>query len=184
MQFEGRIAADEREKALRNRHVKAIESYNEHAKELPDLDEGDCVAVQNGGGSHPKRWDKTGRVMQKLPFRQYQVKVDGSNRLTLRNRKFLRKIDPVCAHRPPTTPSTTVPSSTHPANENPEPSQEIGTLEEGPSTSAQPTVDTTPAVSMQPSGLVRRSERTKCPRELFEANVDGKYHSYKKIPTS
>ena len=93
-----RIAADEREKALRNRHIKAIESYNEHSKELPELEEGDYVAVQNGGGIHPKLWDKTGRVMQKLPFCQYQVKDDGSNHLTLRNRKFLRKIDPVCSH--------------------------------------------------------------------------------------
>ena len=30
-----------------------------------------------------------------LPYRQYNVVVDGSRRVTLRNRKFLRRIDPV-----------------------------------------------------------------------------------------
>ena len=106
---EWRVAADERELALRNRHVKAVESYNEHAKDLPELQERDYVALQNQNGSHPKRWDKTGRVVEKLPFRQYRIKVDGSNRVTLRNRKFLRRIEPVCVHPggPKIAPSTT-----------------------------------------------------------------------------
>ena len=35
-----------------------MEAYNEHANELPELVEDDHVAIQNGEGSHPKRWDK------------------------------------------------------------------------------------------------------------------------------
>ena len=176
-----RIAADERERALRTRHVKAVEVYDEHAKDLPELEEGDHVAVQNGNGSHPKRWDKTGRIMRKFPFRQYHVKVDGSNRLTLRNRKFLRKIDPVSAHHPPRPSSTSVPSNIQPVDRPAEPLPENGQLQQSPSTESQPVVDTAPTLNMQPPEPVRRSGRVTRPRELFEASLGGKHHGSKTV---
>ena len=74
---EWQTAADERELALMRRHVKSIELYNQHSKDLPELGRGDSVAVQNQSGNNPKRWDKTGRVIEKLPFWQYQFKMDG-----------------------------------------------------------------------------------------------------------
>ena len=51
--------------------------------------------VQNQVGNQPTRWNKRGKVMEVLPHRQYKVMVDGSRRITLRNRKFLRKFIPV-----------------------------------------------------------------------------------------
>ena len=36
-----------------------------------------------------------GAVVKALPYRQYQVKMDGSGRLSLRNRQFLRKFKPL-----------------------------------------------------------------------------------------
>ena len=63
-------------------------------KPLPQLDVGDHVIVQNQIGNYPSRWDITGMVVEKKPFDQYIVRVDGSGRMTLRNRKFLRKISP------------------------------------------------------------------------------------------
>ena len=84
-------------RAMRKRHLKGVENYNQHSKELPELNENECVAVQNQDGNHPNRWDRTGKVIEKLPHRQYRVKMDISNRVTLRNRRFLRKIDPVCS---------------------------------------------------------------------------------------
>jgi hypothetical protein len=44
---------------------------------------------------YPLKWDKTGVIIEVRQFDQYAVKVDGSGRVTLRNRKFLRKYVPV-----------------------------------------------------------------------------------------
>ena len=37
-------------------------------------------------------------VLEVLPNRQYQIRLDGSRRLTLNNRKFLHKFTPVYSH--------------------------------------------------------------------------------------
>ena len=83
-----------REKAMAKRHAKSAEYYNEHTQVLPHLTLGDHVLLQNQMGNHPNRWEKTGLIVETLGNRQYQVKVDGSNRITLRNHHFLRKITP------------------------------------------------------------------------------------------
>jgi hypothetical protein len=46
--------------------------------------------VQNQSGNHPLRWDKRVTVVEYEGFDQYQVSIDGSRRLTRRNRKYLR----------------------------------------------------------------------------------------------
>ena len=84
-----------REEALRNRHMKAAERWSEHTKQLKPLVVGDTVRIQNQTGQFPKKWDKTGCVIEVRQFNQYVVRVDGSGRVTLRNRKFLRKYTPV-----------------------------------------------------------------------------------------
>ena len=180
---EWRVAADEREQALRIRHVKAAESYNEHAKDLPELHERDHVAVQNQHGNYPNRWDRTGLIVQKLPNRQYHVKMDGSNRLTLRNRKFLRKIDPVCSS-PAVTKFTDTSQLTH-ADE----SQKVAPAH--PSSSPAPLPPPVPVVPNPVSTQspvaeipdIRRSSRNKQPRELFQANLKGKSHEIVTMPT-
>ena len=92
-----------REEALRNRHMREAERWSEHTKRLPPLKVGDRVRIQNQVGSHPKKWDNTGVVIEVRQFDQYVVKVDGSGRVTLRNRKFLRKYVPV---QPPSARTT------------------------------------------------------------------------------
>ena len=92
-----------REEALRNRHMKAAERWSEHTKRLPELRVGDYVRLQNQLGPHPKKWDKTGQVIEVRQHDQYLVKVDGSGRVTLRNRKFLRRYTPVIHRRPEVT---------------------------------------------------------------------------------
>ena len=59
---------------------------------MPDLKVGDTVQIQNQHGVDPKRWCKSGKIVEKLDFNQYLVKVDGGGRLTRRNRRFLKKI--------------------------------------------------------------------------------------------
>ena len=71
------------------------EKLSEHAKDLPPLSVGDAVLVQNQLGNNPRRWEKRGVVVQVLPHRQYKVMMDGSRRISLRNRKFLRSYNPL-----------------------------------------------------------------------------------------
>ena len=84
-----------REEALRNRHQKVCERLTEHTRILPPLLVGDCVRVQNQTGPNPTKWDRTGIVVEVRQFDQYVIRIDGSGRATLRNRKFLRKYIPV-----------------------------------------------------------------------------------------
>ena len=50
--------------------------------------------IQNQRGNHTLRWDKRGTVVKCEGYNQYQVMVDGSRRLTRRNRKYLRMFTP------------------------------------------------------------------------------------------
>ena len=90
--------------------MRAAERLSEHTRPLPPLTVGDCVRIQNQVGPNPTKWDKTGVVVEVRQFDQYVVRVDGSGRVTLRNRKFLRLYSPVIPRAPllmatgPTTP--------------------------------------------------------------------------------
>ena len=89
-----------REEALRKRHVRTAETWAEHTKRLPSLAVGYLVRVQNQTGPHPNKWDKTGRIVEVRQHDQYVIKIDGSGRITLRNRKFIHKFIPVYYDRP------------------------------------------------------------------------------------
>lgn len=89
-----REAWSSKEEALRARFVKSSEKLNVHARQLPTLKVGEKCFLQNQTGNYPKRWDRTGTVMEANGHDQYCVKVDGSGRLTTRNRKFLRAFVP------------------------------------------------------------------------------------------
>lgn len=82
-------AACQREELLAKRNRKLTEAYNRTAHELPPLKLCDFVAIQN---QRSKRWDRAGRVVEVLANRQYRIRVDGSGRVTLRNRRFLKKL--------------------------------------------------------------------------------------------
>ena len=76
-----------KEDALWVRYVKTLEN----SRSLPPLRHGDHVFVQNQRGRFPRRWDRSGIVVETKPHDQYIVKTSGRGRLTLRNRRFLRK---------------------------------------------------------------------------------------------
>ena len=48
--------------------------------------------MQNQTGRFPKKWDKTGKVVENQDHDKVLVKLDGSGRLTTRNRRFVKKI--------------------------------------------------------------------------------------------
>ena len=79
---------------MRTRMPRSTEALDMHARSLAPLSLGDKVFLQNQRGSHPKKRDKSGTVVELGNYDQYWVKVDGSGRLTLRNRRFLRKFVP------------------------------------------------------------------------------------------
>ncbi len=66
------------------------ESLKAHTRPLCSLALGEKVFIQNQQGNHPTKWDRSGTVVELLNHDQYRIKVDGSGRLTLRNRRFLR----------------------------------------------------------------------------------------------
>ena len=90
-----------KEDALKTRYVKTLENLQEHSRTLPPLAIGDRVMVQNQTGRFPTRWDRSGRVVEVKEHDQYVVKVSGTGRLTLRNRRFLRQYQPHALHSQP-----------------------------------------------------------------------------------
>ena len=111
-----------REEALRNRHMWVAERFSAHTRVLPPLSVGDCVRIQNQTGPHPTKWDKTGIVIEVRQFDQYVVRVDGSGRVTPRNRKFLRHYVPVV---PRSLPAPTVSHTTNIPRPLPEPQKSL-----------------------------------------------------------
>ena len=86
--------ADQRAYALARRGTKMTDSWTMRTRPLAPLKVGDSVFIQNQEGNYPCRWDKRGQVVEVKGYDQYIVRVDGSRRLTRRNRKFLRKFEP------------------------------------------------------------------------------------------
>ena len=54
---------------------------------LPPLEVGKRVHIQNHATN---KWDRSGTIMEALDHRKYTVKMDGSGRLSKRNRRHLK----------------------------------------------------------------------------------------------
>ena len=118
---EWRLEADVREKAFAKRHARIAEQLTTGSKLLPPLQCGDHVAIQDQSQpSKPGRWTRTGSVVELCGHDSILVKVDGSSRLTQRNRRFLKKITPystLIKHNPvPHVPVPIVPHQHHDSN--------------------------------------------------------------------
>ena len=89
-----------------------IEQYNRTAHILCPLQKGQIVAIQR---PTTRRWDTTGQVIKTLPNYQYHVRVDGSGKITLRNRQFLRKLETptIPFPFPSVVPETSTPGPIH-----------------------------------------------------------------------
>lgn len=92
---------------LRRREVQMADSGEAREacstpRRLPPLPLGTRVRVQNQASN---LWDRTGLVVEARPHRQYAVRLDGSGRVSFRNRKHLRPStapDPARGNRPET----------------------------------------------------------------------------------
>ena len=100
------LVREYRERALARRLDRdgaRLEQYTKKQKQIPI---GGAVAVQNQTGRFPKKWDKTGVVLENMDHDKVLVRMDGSRRLTTRNRRFVRQI-----LSPPDLPNLDVPSA-------------------------------------------------------------------------
>ena len=90
------LQLDERERLLGSRHARAGMKWKEHTRVLQELEVGTRVQIQNQTGPREKKWDRSGIIVEYRGNRQYLVRLDGSGRLSLRNRRFLK---PICTTR-------------------------------------------------------------------------------------
>ena len=79
-----------REKAVAASQERTKQQYNRTAHPLKPLKVGQRVVIQNKTKRHYNKWNRTGTIVAALPFRQYQVKLDETGHITLRNRKFIK----------------------------------------------------------------------------------------------
>ena len=104
-----------REKTFAKRHLRTAERLSLGAKQLPPLVIGDSVAVQDmTDPCKPGKWTKTATVIEILGHDSYLLKIHGSNVMSKRNRRHLRKITPyqsVIQDSPPPRPAYCPPAS-------------------------------------------------------------------------
>ena len=60
------------------------------------------VLIQNQKGTsiQAKRWDRSGVALEVSKFDKYVVRVEGTDRIKMRNRRFLRKAEPYQSRQP------------------------------------------------------------------------------------
>ena len=105
-----------REAVLSTRMIERAEASSQTRNPLQALSPGQHVLIQNGNGRAPTRWDRSGMVVEALPFRQYRIKYDGSGRLQVRNRQHLKAFIPPSTHNSyPAAPSIIIPDNNTPA---------------------------------------------------------------------
>ena len=88
------ISQELRERMMAKSRELDGEKLARNTKKLKDRLIGTLAAIQNQSGRYPTKWDKTGVVVEVKPHEQIVVKVNGSRRLMLRNRRFVCELDP------------------------------------------------------------------------------------------
>ena len=86
------LTQEVRNKKMKKRYEICDRLLAEHTSDLQPLPEGSGVMIQNGTGNYPLRWGKSGRILKNLGNSQYQVVIDGTKNVSLRNRRHLRPL--------------------------------------------------------------------------------------------
>ena len=95
------VTQEYRERTLALKREADRERWSRGTKNLEMLEVGTPVLIQNQTGNNPTKWDKTGVVLENKPHSQVLVRVDGSRRVTLRNRRFIRELNPSLVSQTP-----------------------------------------------------------------------------------
>ena len=113
--------ATKREKSPIIRPHRKAEDLSRGSKQLLSLITGNHVYIQDQHGNTPKRWNKSGIILEVGPHDSFLVKVDGSGKVTKRNRQFLRRFEPFSAEPRTATALPPVPPAAHLASPPPAP---------------------------------------------------------------
>ena len=73
-----------RERTLALKRDSDNKRWSKKTRDLDTLEVG--ISVQNQTGTNPTKWDNTGVILKNKPYPQVMIKVDGSRRITMRNR--------------------------------------------------------------------------------------------------
>ena len=140
-----------REVALRNRFIKGAERWSTHTRDLRPLKPGMKVILQNqhGAGKIAKKWDRTGLIIDDLGYNKYRIRVDGSGRVTDRNRQFLCQFTPSTPVQPGPRPGNDFYSEPY-ANTSPQVPLEPQPVVNNPEPVVQPTPQTPERPAPQP----------------------------------
>ena len=125
----------------------AMEAYNLGSRHLPPLQIGDSIRVQNQTATRTTKWDRTGVITDILSGRKYEVMMDGSHRLSICNRRHLRKISKPNSQEPRPPPQEE--EVTIKEDDDDEEEQDLGSLQE-PETPSTP-VTPAPALIQPPA---------------------------------
>ena len=79
-------------KGMARRHMARSLKLNKQTRELAPLKVGHTISIQNQHSNSPIKWDHPGMIVEVGYFDKHTIKVDGSGRLTNRNRRFLQPI--------------------------------------------------------------------------------------------
>ena len=147
---------------------------------LRPLTLGERVFLQNQQGPNPTKWDRSGVVVESAGHDQYRVKVDGSGRITLRNRRFLRAYTPATPSIRSQQPTASqLPTSS--ANQCPNPPPSVPTLQTPQSTQPTAATPNNPNVVQAPAPLSPLTPAR--PTQVNSPNLDAQSRDLQ-LPTS
>ena len=89
--YDWNTSAAQREQYYSKRNKGLKTEFDCKAHTLNQLDIRSTVAIYNTQEKPKKHWQKTG-ITEVLPYKQIKVKLNGSRRITLHNRRFLHNI--------------------------------------------------------------------------------------------
>ena len=75
-----------REQVMAKHHLIKGQELYKHCRQLKQLQVSNGVLVQKDHGNNPLKWNNTGTFMETGNFDKYAITLDGSSRLTTRNR--------------------------------------------------------------------------------------------------
>ena len=88
------VTQEYRERTLAMKREMDDKRWSHNTRDLDALPIGTPVSIQNQTGNHPNKWDKTGIILENQPHSKVVIRVDGSRRITTRNRRFVRQLNP------------------------------------------------------------------------------------------
>ena len=87
------LLQEDRERAFARKLYNDGTRLAKGTRKMPPLAVGDKVLVKNQTGRAPNKWDKSSVIIECKPYDQANVMMDGSRKVSLRNRQFVRKIE-------------------------------------------------------------------------------------------